>query len=73
MGPCACQVCVEVVQPQDQLIGIKLFGTPAELSPLKLLDDASETVDLTVAALDHDRHAAAARSGRAPKRDKSHD
>jgi hypothetical protein len=40
---------------------------------LKLLDDASETVDLTVAALDHDRHAAAARSGRAPKRDKSHD
>jgi hypothetical protein len=47
---------IEIFQPEGQLVGIELLGAASELPSLKLLDEAPETLDLGVAALDDACH-----------------
>jgi hypothetical protein len=49
----AREVCIEVFQPEGQLVGIEALGAAPELAAPKRLDEALETLDLIVAGL-HD-------------------
>jgi hypothetical protein len=48
----AGSVGIEVFQAESQLVRIELLGAASELPSLKLLDEAPETLDLGVTALD---------------------
>ena len=54
----AGDVGIEIFQPKGQLIGIEALGAASELPSLKLFDEALETFNLVVAALDNGCHVA---------------
>jgi hypothetical protein len=51
-------VGLKVLETKGQLIGIEALGAASELPSLKLFDEALETFDLVVAALDDGCHIA---------------